>query len=113
MAEKPSPLGAAGATWHLADIVGHGAADRSGPQRRRGARMGPGFLPARAGGAAGRARHRGSNRRDRHLVTRHTKTALLASWDVHPNIKLEPQAELFERPERMRRMTGFLERKHR
>lgn len=44
------------------------------------------------------------------LATRHTKTALLAPPDAHPAIEAELQAELFESPEKERRMTAFLER---
>lgn len=47
------------------------------------------------------------------LATRHTKTALLAPPAAHPEIELELQAELFESPEKERRMTEFLERKKR
>lgn len=45
------------------------------------------------------------------LAIRHTKRALLAPPEAHPGIELELQAELFESPEKMRRMTAFLERK--
>lgn len=44
------------------------------------------------------------------LAIRHTKTALLAPPAAHPEIELELQAELFESPEKERRMTAFLER---
>lgn len=47
------------------------------------------------------------------LATRRTKTALLAPADAHPAIELELQAELFESPEKHRRMTAFLERRNR
>lgn len=47
------------------------------------------------------------------LATRHTKKALRASAADHPAIELELQAELFESPEKLRRMTEFLERKKR
>ena len=47
------------------------------------------------------------------LATRHTKTALLAPADRHPELELELQAELFESPEKHRRMTAFLERRTR
>ena len=47
------------------------------------------------------------------LATRHTKTALRAAPDAHPAIELELQAELFESPEKHRRMTAFLERRKR
>lgn len=45
------------------------------------------------------------------LAVRHTKTALGAPANAHPDIDLELQAELFESPEKLRRMTAFLERK--
>lgn len=47
------------------------------------------------------------------LATRHTKTALLAEAARHPEIDLELQSELFESPEKHRRMTAFLERRNR
>ena len=47
------------------------------------------------------------------LATRHTKTAMRAAPDAHPAIELELQAELFESPEKHRRMTAFLERRNR
>ena len=47
------------------------------------------------------------------LATRHTKLALRAARAEHPAIELELQAELFESPEKERRMTEFLERRNR
>lgn len=47
------------------------------------------------------------------LATRHTKRALRAPRSEHPGIDNELQAELFESPEKMRRMTEFLERRGR
>jgi enoyl-CoA hydratase len=47
------------------------------------------------------------------LATRHTKSALLAPPEAHPAIELELQAELFESPEKHRRMAAFLERRRR
>ncbi len=47
------------------------------------------------------------------LATQHTKRALNAPRDGHPAIELELQAELFESPEKHRRMTEFLERRAR
>lgn len=44
------------------------------------------------------------------LATQYTKRALAAPSDAHPGIELELQAELFESPEKDRRMTAFLER---
>lgn len=45
------------------------------------------------------------------LATQHTKRALRAPRDRHPDIERELQAELFESPETRRRMTAFLERR--
>lgn len=47
------------------------------------------------------------------LAIRHTKTALRAPRADHPAIDGELQAQLFESPEKMRRITEFLERKER
>jgi enoyl-CoA hydratase len=47
------------------------------------------------------------------LATQHTKRAMRAPRDAHPDIDGELQAELFESPEKMRRMTEFLERRGR
>lgn len=47
------------------------------------------------------------------LATQHTKRALRTPRAQHPAIELELQAELFESPEKHRRMTAFLERKTR
>ncbi|MGF6824681.1 enoyl-CoA hydratase [Microbacterium sp. ZKA21] len=47
------------------------------------------------------------------LATRHTKLALRTLRAQHPEIERELQAELFESPEKHRRMTEFLERRGR
>lgn len=47
------------------------------------------------------------------MATQHTKRALRTPRAQHPAIELELQAELFESPEKHRRMTAFLERKNR
>ncbi|WP_311260433.1 enoyl-CoA hydratase/isomerase family protein [Microbacterium sp. WCS2018Hpa-9] len=47
------------------------------------------------------------------LATQYTKRALRTPRVQHPAIELELQAELFESPEKHRRMTAFLERKNR
>lgn len=47
------------------------------------------------------------------LATQYTKRALRTPRTGHPAIELELQAELFESPEKRRRMTAFLERKSR
>lgn len=46
-------------------------------------------------------------------ATRYTKTALRAPRDAHPRIDDELQAELFESPEKERRMAAFLARRGR
>ena len=45
------------------------------------------------------------------LATRHTKRALHTPRAGHPAIEVELQAELFESPEKIRRMTDFLEKR--
>ena len=40
-----------------------------------------------------------------------TKRVMRAPRSEHPAVELEAQAELFESPEKMRRMTEFLERR--
>ena len=47
------------------------------------------------------------------LATQYTKRALRTPRAQHPAIELELQAELFDSPEKHRRMTAFLERKRR
>jgi enoyl-CoA hydratase len=45
------------------------------------------------------------------LATQYTKRALRAPRERHPAIDGELQAELFESPEKQRRMTAFLDRR--
>ncbi|MFK4759495.1 enoyl-CoA hydratase/isomerase family protein [Microbacterium sp. ZW T5_45] len=45
------------------------------------------------------------------LATQHTKRALHAPRHAHPTVEQELQAELFESPEKHRRMTAFLSRR--
>ena len=47
------------------------------------------------------------------LAIRHTKTALHAPPGAHPDLELDLQAELFDRPEKFERMTAFLEGRRR
>ena len=47
------------------------------------------------------------------LATRYTKAVLRAGRAEHPRAELDAQAVLFESPEKLRRMTEFLERKAR
>jgi enoyl-CoA hydratase len=46
------------------------------------------------------------------LATRYTKSIMRSARGEHPRIDLEAQAVLFESPEKRRRMTEFLERRH-
>ncbi|GAA5205592.1 enoyl-CoA hydratase/isomerase family protein [Microbacterium kyungheense] len=108
-------IAAAGATWRLRELVGEGrAAEMLLTGRILDAATAvdwglvsslfePGDLLAAAHALADRIA------RNDPLATRHTKTALLAPPAAHPDIDLELQAELFESPEKYRRMTAFLE----
>ncbi len=112
-------IAAAGATWRLREIVGEGrAAELLLTGRILDAATAvewglvsslfePGDLLAAAHALADRIA------RNDPLATRHTKTALLAPPAAHPEIDLELQAQLFESPEKHRRMTAFLERRGR
>jgi enoyl-CoA hydratase len=110
-------IAAAGATWRLPQIVG---ASRAAELLLTGRILDadealawglvsslhePGDLLAAAHALADRIAANDA------LATRHTKTALGAADDAHPAIELELQAELFESPEKERRMTAFLERR--
>lgn len=112
-------IAAAGATWRLPEIVGHARASEllltgrilSGEEALEWGLVSSLHEPDELLGAAhGIADRIAANDP---LATRRTKTALLAPADAHPAIDLELQAELFESPEKMRRMTEFLERKRR
>lgn len=112
-------IAAAGATWRLRELVGEGrAAEMLLTGRILDAATAvdwglvsslfePDDLLAAAHALADRIA------RNDPLATRHTKTALLAPPAAHPEIDLELQAELFESPEKHRRMTAFLERRAR
>lgn len=110
-------IAAAGATWRLPEIVGHARAGElllTGRILTAAEALEWGLfsalhavddlLPA-AHGIVDRIAANDP------LATRHTKTALLAPVDRHPEIDLELQAELFESPEKTRRMTEFLKRR--
>ena len=112
-------IAAAGATWRLPEIVGHARASElllTGRILTADEALAWGLvsslhepdelLPA-AHAIADRIAANDP------LATRHTKTALLAPAEAHPAIELELQAELFESPEKMRRMTEFLEKRRR
>lgn len=112
-------IAAAGATWRLPQIVGEARAAElllTGRQLSAQEALAWGLLSSLhepddlLAAAHAIADHIAANDP---LATRHTKTALLAPPDRHPEIELELQAELFESTEKHRRMTAFLERRSR
>ncbi|MGO2684403.1 MAG: enoyl-CoA hydratase/isomerase family protein [Microbacterium sp.] len=112
-------IAAAGASWRLREIVGDGLATEMlltgrplTADEALAAGLVSGIHPA---GDLLTAAHAIADRiaAADPLAIRHTKTALRAPRDAHPAIDGELQAELFESPEKMRRMTEFLERKGR
>ncbi|MCK2022395.1 enoyl-CoA hydratase/isomerase family protein [Microbacterium sp. kSW2-24] len=109
-------LAAAGATWCLPEIVGHArAADLLLTGRALGAddALSWGLISAiHPPEQLLPAAHALADRiaANDPLATRHTKRALRAPRAEHPHIDGELQAELFESPEKERRMTAFLDR---
>lgn len=112
-------LAAAGATWRLPEIVGHARASELLLTGRIltaeealawglvSALHPPADLLAAAHALADRIAANDP------LATRHTKRALRAPRAEHPAIEFELQAELFESPEKHRRMTEFLQKRTR
>lgn len=110
-------IAAAGATWRLPEIVG---AARAAELLLTGRTLGA--EEALAWGLLN-AVHEPDDLRDAaHALadriaandpaaTRATKRAMRAPASAHPEIELELQAELFESPEKHRRMTAFLDRR--
>lgn len=110
-------IAAAGATWRLPEIVGEArAAELLLTGRALGADEAlswgllssihePEQLLAAAHGIADRIAQNDT------LATRYTKIALRAPAEAHPAVEMDLQAELFESPEKFRRMTDFLERR--
>ena len=110
-------IAAAGATWRLPEIVGSAlAAELLFTGRTLDA------AEALAAGLVSRvvpssqllaAAHELADRiaKNDPLATRLTKAVLAAPRSAHPAIDEQTQAELFESPEKHRRMTEFLERK--
>jgi enoyl-CoA hydratase len=110
-------IAAAGATWRLPRIVGEGRAaellltgriltpDEALAWGLLSSLHDPDDLLAAAHAIADRIA--ANDRR----ATIATKTALRAADGEHPEIEGELQAQLFESPEKLRRMTAFLERR--
>ena len=112
-------IAAAGATWRLPQIVGHARASElllTGRILDADEALAWGLVSSlHTSDELLPAAHAIADRITANdaLATRHTKTALLAAPDAHPALDLALQAELFESPEKYRRMPAFLERKKR
>ncbi|GAA3759814.1 enoyl-CoA hydratase/isomerase family protein [Microbacterium kribbense] len=110
-------IAAAGATWRLPELVGEARAAEllyTGRILTADEALAWGLLSALHPAAELMdAAHALADRiaANDPLAVRHTKTALLS--DDHPAIDLELQAELFESPAKIARMTAFLERHRR
>ncbi|MEO8262320.1 MAG: enoyl-CoA hydratase/isomerase family protein [Pseudolysinimonas sp.] len=110
-------IAAAGASWRLPEIVGGGRAAElllTGRTLDAAEALAIGLvsalhpadeLLAAAHAIADRIAANDSR------ATQLTKRVLATPRDQHPAVDLEAQAELFESPEKMRRMTEFLEKK--
>lgn len=110
-------MAAAGATWRLREIVGEALASElllTGRILNADEALAAGLISGiHAPDALLSAAHVLADRiaAADPLAIRHTKTALHAPRAAHPDIDGELQAELFESPEKMRRMTEFLQRR--
>lgn len=112
-------MAAAGGTWRLGEIVGDGLAREMlltgrllAADEALRAGLVSGIHPASELLATAHAIADRIAANDP-LATRHTKRAIRAPRSEHPGIDGELQAELFESPEKMRRMTDFLEKRGR
>lgn len=112
-------IAAAGATWRLAALVGEALAAEmlfTGRSLTADEALAAGLITAihpteeLMDAAHAIADRIGANDP---LAIQHTKTALRAPRSEHPRIDSELQAELFESPEKMRRMTEFLDKRGR
>jgi enoyl-CoA hydratase len=110
-------IAAAGATWRLREIVGDARASElllTGRVLDADEALASGLVssvhPSELLLAAAHAIADRIGANDP-LATQHTKRALRAPRDRHPAIDGELQAELFESPEKRRRMTAFLEKR--
>ncbi len=112
-------MAAAGATWRLREIVGEGLASEmlltgrslDADEARAAGLISSIHSPEELMDAAHAIADRIAAADP--LAVRHTKTALHAPRDAPPAIDGDLQAELFESPEKMRRMTEFLQRRGR
>lgn len=112
-------MAAAGATWRLREIVGEALASEmllTGRALTADEALAVGLISGvHTLGDLLPTAHQIANRiaANDALATQHTKRALRAPREAHPEIDGELQAELFESPEKMRRMTDFLEKRGR
>lgn len=112
-------MAAAGATWRLPEIVGAARASEllltgrilTAEEALSWGLVSALYPPTDLLGAAHELADRIAAADD--LATRHTKRALRAPRAQHPAVELALQAELFEAPEKKRRMTEFLEKRTR
>lgn len=110
-------MAAAGGTWRLGEIVGDGLASEmllTGRLLTADEALRAGLVSAiHPASDLLPAAHAVADRiaANDPLATEHTKRAMRAPRDAHPAIDAELQAELFESPEKMRRMTAFLEKR--
>ncbi|MEO5920405.1 MAG: enoyl-CoA hydratase/isomerase family protein [Pseudolysinimonas sp.] len=110
-------IAAAGASWRLKEIVGDALAIDlllTGRVLDAGAALAAGLVSSiHPAGELLAATHALADRiaANDPRATQFTKRVFAAPRDAHPAVDIEAQAELFESPEKMRRMTEFLERK--
>ena len=110
-------IAAAGATWRLREIVGDARASElllTGRILDADEALAAGLISSvHPSGELLAAAHAIADRiaANDPLATQYTKRALRAPRDRHPAIDGELQAELFESPEKQRRMTAFLEKR--
>ncbi|MFF2496528.1 enoyl-CoA hydratase/isomerase family protein [Agromyces sp. NPDC058064] len=110
-------IAAAGASWRLKEIVGDARAIELlltgrtiGADEAQAIGLVSEVHPAEGLLAAAHAIADRIGRNDR-AATMATKRVFRAPREAHPAVDLDEQAVLFESPEKMRRMTEFLERK--
>jgi enoyl-CoA hydratase len=110
-------IAAAGAAWRLPEIVGDARASElllTGRVIEADEALAIGLISSvHASGDLLAAAHAIADRiaANDPLATQYTKRALRAPRERHPSIDGELQAELFESPEKQRRMTAFLEKR--